>query len=204
MILRSATIDDLPRLHALTAHFLASTPYGNLLREPSEVRLFGLVEQVLESGVILVAELDGQIEAMLAAVALEHPVSGEPYADELVWWVEPEHRGSSIGPRLLDLAEAWAVSNGLTMLKMVAPSGSTALAAFYVHMGYHAVETAYVKPLSTTVTFRRSVLTMPTQKQPSPGDRGPQPATQKPPTQPTPPTPRTPGAQPAPRQDDDR
>lgn len=203
MTIRAATLDDVPRLHELAAHFLCSTPYGDLLRAPSEARLFSLIEQVLTLGIILVAEVDAAIEGMIALVALEHPFSGEPFGDELVWWVEPGHRGSSIGPRLLDLAEAWAMSKGLVMLKMVAPAGSD-IHEFYTRMGYVPVETAYSKQLSTSVTFRRSMQTMPTEpKNPTTGDRGPQPATPKTPSGPQQPTPRTPGAPPPSRMDDD-
>lgn len=186
MTIRAATLDDVPRLHELVAHFLRSTPYGNLLRAPSEARLFALVEQVLTLGVVLVAEMEDQLVGMIALVALEHPFSGEPFGDELVWWVEPTHRGHTVGPHLLDMAEAWARSKGLTMLKMVAPAGSN-LGSFYERMGYRAVETAYSKPLSTTVTFRRS-MTMATDPKP-PAPKHPQPAPPQ-----TPPTPRTPGA----------
>lgn len=148
MTIRAATLDDVPRLHVLTAHFLASTPYGALLRAPSEVRLFELVETILELGVILVAEIDEQIEGMIALAALKHPISGDLYGDELVWWVEPAHRGATIGPLLLDMAEAWARSKGCVLLKMVAPSGSP-IGDFYQRMGYQAVETAYQRTLAS-------------------------------------------------------
>jgi GNAT superfamily N-acetyltransferase len=84
---------------------------------------------------------------MLALAAVPHPVSGQDYAEELAWWVEPAHRGSSIGPRLLAAAEAWCVQNKLGVLKMVAPAASD-VGAFYVRRGYTLVESVYQKVLT--------------------------------------------------------
>lgn len=189
MTIRAATLDDLPQLHEMAAHFLRETPYGDVLRAPSEAHLFGLVEQVLSLGIILVAELHDQLVGMIALVALTHPFSGELFGDELVWWVEPTQRGTGVGPHLLDMAEAWARSKGLAFLKMVAPAGSD-IGTFYVRMGYRAIETAYSKPLATTVTFRRSMSMATDPKTPEP--KQPTPPPMPPPSTPLP-TPHPPG-----------
>lgn len=143
--IRPATAEDVDRLVDMAVRFLASTRYGVLVT-PHPHALGRLIAQVLAIGVIFVAEVNGRVEAMLALVALPHPISGELYGDELAWWVEPEHRHGSIGPRLLLQAETWARERGARILKMVAPADST-VGNFYKHFGYVEVETAYQKTL---------------------------------------------------------
>ena len=81
---------------------------------------------------------------MLAIVAIPHPLTGRTYAEEIAWWVEPEHRGGLIGPKMLRHAEEWATRNGANVVKMVAPAGSD-VGKFYEATGYQAVETAFIK-----------------------------------------------------------
>lgn len=146
MTIRPATHADTDRLVELGARFLAGTAYGQLVAfVPTQLR--ALIAHVLRLGVVFVAEVDGRLEGLLAIVALEHPMSGERYAEELAWWVEPAFRGSSIGPRLLRAGESWTRENGLAMLKMVAPA-DTDVGAFYARRGYVAIETSWVKRLA--------------------------------------------------------
>ena len=146
MIIREATLEDAAPIVCMAIRFLEETPYGHLFA-PNEQKLTELLLQVLTHGVIFVAErADHTLAGFLALVTLEHPISGERYADELAWWVNPESRSGSIGPRLLAAAEEFARTAGIGMLKMVAPAG-TDVGRFYERLGYAAVETSYHKRL---------------------------------------------------------
>lgn len=141
---REATLADVPRVVEMAEHFLEDTAYGQLLARPWTLEQ--LVHTVLEVGVILVVEVAGKLEGMIAIAAVPHPANGIVIAEELAWWVEPAWRSSTIGPRLLVAAELWTTSKRVSMLKMVAPHGS-GVAGYYEHRGYVAVETAFVKKL---------------------------------------------------------
>jgi GNAT superfamily N-acetyltransferase len=130
----------------MVGHFLVSTPYGKLLAFVPAV-VVNLAGWVLEHGHIVVGERDGVLVGFIALVAAPHPISGEPVAEELAWWVEPSARRGRLSYYLLRSAEDWARQKGLSMLKMVAPSGST-VGAFYERLGYSPVETAYIKRLT--------------------------------------------------------
>lgn len=145
MTIRRATEADTARLVELAAQFLDSTAYGALLPHTLE-GLETLVGAVLGAGAIFVALGDGQPVGMIALLACDHPISGDRYGDEIVWYVEPRYRDSTIGPRLLREAEAWARASGLTLLKMVAPAHSD-VGPFYARLGYTEVETAWAKNL---------------------------------------------------------
>ena len=149
MNIRHATNADTERLMQMTQRFVESTPaYWDLALQLE--RIEALIEAVLESGLILVAEVEEpqgtrkNVVAMLAIAALTHPLTGKRYGEELAWWVEPEDRKSGIGDRLLDAGEQWCRDNRLTCLKMVAPVG-TGIDVYYGRRGYKALETAHVK-----------------------------------------------------------
>ena len=150
MTIREATLDDLPRLLELAEHFHASTIYASLVPwAPAAVE--ALMVQVITQqngivGVVLVATVDNSIEGMLGLVVLPHPMSGQLCAEELAWWVEPEHRQGTIGPRLLVTGIDWCRQKGAVVLKLVSPSGST-VGTFYKRWGAVEVETAYLMDL---------------------------------------------------------
>ena len=148
MILREATPADRDQVVALALRFHGATPYAQLL-VIERTRVEALFAVALATGVVLVAEAEhtaegGELVAFLALAALEHTLSGERYAEEIAWWVEPRYRDGTIGPRLLALAEAWARADGCAFIKMVAPVG-TAVGTFYDRRGYHPIETAWMK-----------------------------------------------------------
>lgn len=153
--IRQATTLDKARLIELATRFLVESRYGALFTDSSPAQIGTLIDNVLTLGTILVAEVvedrsndvrEYAIVGMLAIVALPHPLAGGTVAEEIAWWVEPEYRGGTLGPKMLREAEDWATRNGAVMVKMVAPAGST-VGNFYERIGYEAVETAYIKPI---------------------------------------------------------
>lgn len=151
MTIRPATDDDRAALATMVQHFLESTPYGALFPEVTRRDVDAVVDLVLElvessGGFVAVAEVNGAVVGLIAILHQVHVLTGQPYGDELCWWVEPSFRGA--GPRLLAAAEAWARTNGLLMFRMVAPSDSPAVGRLYERRGYRALETSYVKTLT--------------------------------------------------------
>ena len=148
MILRAATDADRDQVVDLALRFHAATPYTQLLTVDRE-RVEAIFVVCLEHGIVLVAEAEhtaegGELVAFIALAAIEHSLSGDRYAEELGWWVEPHYRAGTIGPRLLAMAEAWARADGCVFLKMVAPIGTT-VGQFYDRHGYQPIETAWMK-----------------------------------------------------------
>ncbi len=173
--IRSASEKDIDTLVVMSARFLELTPYGQLFPAiPGHLEM--LARLTLEHGTALLAELhppgcpgfepevcecpEGlkcrlclqppsahKVVGMLALVIVPHPLTGASYCEEVVWWVEPEHRGGIVGPKLLEAAETWVSTKSVTMVKMVAPAGSP-VGAFLERRGYAQVETAFIKLLS--------------------------------------------------------
>lgn len=144
MRIREATDADRTRLVAMGMRFIAETPYARFGASPQALEW--ILRVVLEHGAAFVAEVDGRLVGMLAVIVAPHPLTGVAYADEIVWWVEPEYRAGMIGPRLLHTTEKWARTKGVPSIRMVAPAGSQ-VGRFYEHRGYEPIETSYLREL---------------------------------------------------------
>jgi GNAT superfamily N-acetyltransferase len=153
--IRKATAGDLPGLIRMAGDFLRSTPFGQVL-SGSHDALEAVIRATLTGGVIFVAEDDSaedphdrragaRLVGMIAGT-LERTITGDCIGSELVWWVEPAYRKTRLGPYLLRSLEDWTRQEGGTVLKMVAPAGST-VGNYYERLGYSPIETAHVKRL---------------------------------------------------------
>lgn len=142
--IREATTLDHSALVGMALRFLKTVSTYEFL-VPSREHVGRLVDVVLEAGVILIADVPDGVVGAIALIAQPHPIDGSPFADEVAWWVEPEHRGAlRAGPLLLGAAEDWAQAEGCIMVKMVAPLPST-VGRFLERRGYRPIEVAYVK-----------------------------------------------------------
>lgn len=146
-MIRLGTLADVSRLMTLAHHFLDSTIYGGLLAL-SDDHVEALIHVALSRGVIFVWEdPTGRLIGFIAmAGPFEHQLSGDSFAEEIAWWVEPDQRRTDIGRALLAEAEAWAIGAGICVLKMIAPTGS-GIGRYYETLGYQPVEMAYMKRL---------------------------------------------------------
>jgi len=142
---REATFADVPRLIEMACAFHAASPYGKLLPATPE-RLEVLVRLTLTQGCALVAVHDGQVVGMLGLLFPEHPFTGERFAEELAWWVEPSCRSLRAGPQLLAAAEAVTTRYGISVLKLSALNPSR-VGDWLTTKGYEATETSFVKDL---------------------------------------------------------
>lgn len=145
-MIREATPDDKPRLIEMGARFIISSRYHLWLSTRPE-GIAALIDRVLYHGVIFVAERDERVIGMLALMVSPHLLTGRDFGEEVAWWVEPEHRNGSAGPRLMHHMECWAMQNRLHMVIMLAPAGST-VGDFYKKCGYQAADTAWVRMLT--------------------------------------------------------
>lgn len=146
MIIRTATLADVPAIVELSSHFLLATPYGQVLPVEPEY-LEHCASTVIEgTGVIFLADAGERPVGFLAAYLGRHPFTGQVYVEELAWWMEPTARKGTAGPRMLWLLIEWARQSGAVVLKMVAPAGSD-VGDFYLRHGFTHLESAFLKIL---------------------------------------------------------
>ena len=148
MIVRAATVDDVPRIVEMASRFYAQTHYAQIVPLADESAA-GLALLLIEQGVVLVAEHEGEAVGMVALFL-------EPFlfnvsrmvATELAWWVDPEARTTGAGQALLEAIEPACRERGVHLVRMMTLEGSPAhAAALYARRGYSPTEHAYTKVL---------------------------------------------------------
>lgn len=145
--MRIATRSDVARLVEMGERFIAETAYREFIafnREALEALMAGMIGKT--NCVIFVEEVSTSIVGMLGMHVYRHPMSNERVAAEAFWWVEPEHRKSSIGIDLLTRGEAWAKANAATKIQMIAPNDR--VGRLYKTRGYRKFEEQYQRDLS--------------------------------------------------------
>lgn len=144
MNIRVATLEDGPRIIEMAVRFLETTSYKQTVVW-TEDALVNFIQEVLAYGTIYLAETeDLRVVGMIALIGRFHPLNGSPFGDELAWWVDEAYRKGTAAYRLLWAAEEWTRLNHLSVLKLVAPAGST-IGTAYEKRGYALVETVYQK-----------------------------------------------------------
>ncbi|WP_443115482.1 GNAT family N-acetyltransferase [Herbaspirillum seropedicae] len=108
-MIRPATLDDMPVLLAMGRAMHAESPRWRRLKycEPKvEAMLLGLIES--PRGLVLMAERGGEIVGAIAAVAQFAWCSTDLVAEEVSFYMLPEHRGSLAAARLVNSFKEWA------------------------------------------------------------------------------------------------
>lgn len=145
--IRRARSADVPTIVVLGIRFITESPFrGLIIPDPDNLR--AIVDALLAHGYVAVAErAPFGVVGIFGAQLQVHPMSGEVVATEVVWYVDPAHRRSSAGGRLLAAAERWAREAGAVRVQMIQPAGNDRLADHYRRRGYVEVETVWQKNL---------------------------------------------------------
>lgn len=149
MIVRRATEEDIPRIVEMAERFYAVSGYERIAPMTKE-SVAGLAIITMGSGVMLVAEHAGAVVAM-ACLHVDHFLFniGVKVAHELVYWIEPEHRGGMLAARMLKAIEQGAREVGASWVRMATLASSPPQAsALYERMGYTPSESYFCKQVT--------------------------------------------------------
>lgn len=148
MDIRKATPDDLPAILRMSARFYETTSYCEFA-DFCEESVHGLASMLIDTGVFLVAERDGEVVGMVGlAVAPFMFNNAHKAAYEVVWWVNPEARGGHIAVALLKAIEPACEAQGCAVIQMVHLANSPPqAAALYTRCGYTHTESSWTKRL---------------------------------------------------------
>ncbi len=151
-MIRPAVAGDLPRLQIMGAKFFDATGFDRWFRwNPRTFAKAVTNFMASESAVVLVC--DGPHGAVAMAAALAYPNwfdEDSLTAQELFWWVEPDHRGGPLGAALHRGLEDWARNKGSYTMEMGAIESlrPDVLAAAYARKGYEPKERIFCKVLA--------------------------------------------------------
>jgi len=149
---RRATAEDIPSYMDLAAAFVATTPVNHLIPFARESTA-AFVESALdnENMIVLVAEDDGELIGITAAIA--YPMYFNPaklVAQELWWYIKPDARGGTASKLLFQEIEKWGMSKQAAAMFMVALDNDRVetMVKLYGRLGYTPTERAFVKGLN--------------------------------------------------------
>ena len=143
--IREAVELDIPRIVAMGRRFLAEGPYaGQLGDNPEQALRFTKMIIGNPQARIFVSDLNGELTGLIAFILFPHHFSGDLTAIELIWYVEPEHRGQ-VSMELMWAAEKKAKEMGARFMQFTSPDAKAS--RIYERFGYKQIEVGYQKEL---------------------------------------------------------
>lgn len=140
-----ATADDYETIRQLCLGLYLEHPFTKDRPTPAFDQWDAAIAACLDQGVVLLAtRVQAPAVGILALYRCTHPITGADVAEELAWWVAPEHRNGQAGLSLLRAGVAWATTSGVSYLRMAAPFESR-VGTILRRLKFTPVETAFVK-----------------------------------------------------------
>jgi GNAT superfamily N-acetyltransferase len=138
-MIRPMTAQDIPALLVLGAAMHGESRYANLDFDPQKLRLLG--ETMLgdpDSWLALVAERDSEIIGFCIGYVAPHFFGNDLTSGDLAIYVVPEHRGGTIGARLVKLYTGWCEARGVQEPLLGVSAGITPerTGRLYERLGY--------------------------------------------------------------------
>lgn len=148
MLVRDAVENDVKSIVAMSRKFYATTNYRHFA-DMSEETVGNLVRDLIDRGIMLVAEDNGSVMGMAGLYVGPFLFNSEKTgAYEVVWWVSPDNQGMGAGKMLMDAIETSSRDKGCDIIQMVTLATSPPHAGkIYETMGYAHSETSYTKVL---------------------------------------------------------
>lgn len=145
MMIRPAIHSDAEKLIGMGRRFFEASGYEDITTFRPEV-FAATLDHVFTNGVLLVADDNGPV-GMAAALVYPFYFSGDMTAQELLWWVDEEHRG--IGGHLLDGLIAAVKAKGAQSLSMISLDklNPEKVGKMYEKRGFRRSEHSYIKKL---------------------------------------------------------
>ena len=141
MLIRLALPADRPHLEAFARAAMAERGY-----EASIGPVDWATIELTETAVAFLACDPEPIGCFIAGL-VEHPLSGQVYAEQMLWYVMPARRYGRAGRQLLDAVEQFCCQRDIKRLRLVQPSARPRSARSFRKRGYTAIEVAWVKTL---------------------------------------------------------
>lgn len=145
MIIRRACFADRMRVLLMARAFHAAADLPFPFSAPHADAIFR-ASIAQDDRFCIVLDIGGAAHGVLAAQAGDHPFGAFRFASELIWWIEPDHRGRA-APRMIAEYEAWAKARGCLFAELVGLGAEPATGPLYRRCGYGAAERHYLKLL---------------------------------------------------------
>ena len=149
-IIRDATQEDVLDIVLAVKQFCKEIPHPAWTKFNSN-KVNNLVAQLVESenGFVKIVENEEEIVGALIAVVSELPINDIWFSQELMFWIDPEHRKGRTAIKLIDDYVEWSEKRGCSFTRL---SGLDSIldkkaGTLFKRKGFKSVETAYIKEI---------------------------------------------------------
>lgn len=146
--IRKGTLADVPEIVRMSAAFYPTTHYAQWC-DMDEETVADLASSLIENHIFFVAEDGDRLVGMVGLFIIPFMFNRQATsAGEVVWWVDPEARGSRVAASLLQAVEGACRDAGADRIQMVhMPNSPPQAAALYEKLGYSRSEISYTKDI---------------------------------------------------------
>ena len=148
--IRNATEHDVLDIVLAVKQFCKEVPHPAWGKFDSN-KVSVLFGQLIESeyGFVHMALHDDEVVGGLVAVVNEMPINSYLVAQELMLWIDPDHRNGKTAPKMIEEYVNWAREKGCKFVRLSeidsVLNGKAGI--LFKRKGFDPVETAYVKEL---------------------------------------------------------
>jgi hypothetical protein len=147
-VIRPAVTGDIPKLVEMSKRFFDASGYSDIT-EFDEFSMHATLSALIgnQNAVVLVVVKSIPVGMACALIYPFYFNAGHTTAQELFWWIDPEHRG--IGGNLLDAMAAGVKAKGALSLSMIALErlSPEKAGAIYERRGFRPSERSWIKKL---------------------------------------------------------
>lgn len=148
--IRDATQEDVLDTVLAVKQFCKEIPHPAWTKFNSN-KVNNLVAQLVESenGFVKIVENEGEIVGALIAVVSELPINDLWFSQELMFWIDPEHRKGRTAIKLIDDYVEWSEKRGCSFSRLSDLDSvlKTNVGTLFKRKGFKPTEIAYVKEI---------------------------------------------------------
>ena len=149
-ILRDAIETDVLDIVLAVKQFCKEVPHPAWGRFDSN-KVKDLVSSLIDSeaGFVKIVTIDEEVVGALIAAATPVPINSFIFAQELMFWLDPDHRNGKTSPKLIDAYVEWSKAVGCDFVRLSTLDEllDSRVGVIFKRKGFKPIETAYIKEL---------------------------------------------------------
>jgi|TARA_R110000868_G_scaffold154643_3_gene380742 GNAT superfamily N-acetyltransferase len=149
-ILRDAIETDVLDIVLAVKQFCKEVPHPAWGRFDSN-KVKDLVSSLIDSeaGFVKIVTIDEEVVGALIATATPVPINSFIFAQELMFWLDPDHRNGKTSPKLIDAYVEWSKAVGCDFVRLSTLDEllDSRVGVIFKRKGFKPIETAYIKEL---------------------------------------------------------
>ena len=149
-IIRDATNQDVLDTVIAIRQFCKEVPHPAWAKFDVNM-VSSLVTQLIQEdiGFVKLVVKDDEIVGTLIGCVTGLPINSLVFAQELMFWLDPNHRNGKTAPKLIDAYVEWAETKGCNFIRLSTLDDvlDSRVGVLFRRKGFKPIETAYVKEI---------------------------------------------------------